>query len=171
MKTIEERSTKNHFAEFQFLSLIKTINCTFKCLIMLNILPHIFFSMCYSLLNSFTTNLHKLIVVCIYRLVMISIKWSETAQKNALASTDTIVTQSLADLVGGGGVPGARHPLWDPILSFLHTFSLKSTCIGGPHPSQWVHAPLQEILDPPLPVATLPHAAVVFHMQPFNNFL
>ena len=31
----------------------------------------------------------------IYRLVMISIKWSETAQKNALASTDVIVTQLL----------------------------------------------------------------------------
>ena len=37
----------------------------------------------------------QLIVVCIYRLVMISIKWSETAQKNALASTDIIVTQLL----------------------------------------------------------------------------
>ena len=37
---------------------------------------------------------------------------------------------TLADL---GGVPGAR-PLWDPILSFLHTFSLKSAHIGGPCP-------------------------------------
>ena len=35
------------------------------------------------------------IVVCIYHLVMISIKWSETAQKNALAGTDIIVTQLL----------------------------------------------------------------------------
>ena len=25
-------------------------------------------------------------------------------------------------------------PLWDPILSFLHTFSLKSARVGGPHP-------------------------------------
>ena len=33
---------------------------------------------------------------------------------------------------GGGGVPGAHHPLWDPILSFSHTFSPKSTRIGGP---------------------------------------
>ena len=37
----------------------------------------------------------------------------------------------LADL---GGVLGARHPLWDPILLFLHTFSPKSTQVGGPHP-------------------------------------
>ena len=44
--------------------------------------------------------------------------------------------RSLADL--GGGVPGARLPLWDPILPFLHTFSPKSTCVGGPRP---VHAP------------------------------
>ena len=36
----------------------------------------------------------------------------------------------LADL---GGMPSAR-PLWDPILSFLHTFSPKSTHVGGPHP-------------------------------------
>ena len=39
---------------------------------------------------------------------------------------------ALADL--GGGVPGAHHPLWDPILSFSHTFSLKSACVGGPRP-------------------------------------
>ena len=32
-------------------------------------------------------------------------------------------------------MPGTRPPLWDPILSFLHTFSLKSTCVGGPRPS------------------------------------
>ena len=37
----------------------------------------------------------RLIAVCIYRLVMISIKWSETAQKNTLASTDVTVTQLL----------------------------------------------------------------------------
>ena len=36
-----------------------------------------------------------IIAVCIYRLVMISIKWSETAQKNALVSADVIVTQLL----------------------------------------------------------------------------
>ena len=35
---------------------------------------------------------------------------------------------------GGGGMPGARLPLWDPILSFLHTFSLKSASVGGPCP-------------------------------------
>ena len=36
----------------------------------------------------------------------------------------------LADL--GGGVPGAHNPLRDPILSFLQTFSPKSTHVGGP---------------------------------------
>ena len=30
--------------------------------------------------------------------------------------------------------PGARHPLWDPILLFLHTFSPKSAHVGGPRP-------------------------------------
>ena len=39
---------------------------------------------------------------------------------------------ALADL--GRGVLGA-HPLWDPILSFLHTFSPKSTRVGGPRPA------------------------------------
>ena len=35
----------------------------------------------------------------------------------------------------GGGVPGARPPpLWDPILSFSHTFSPKSAHVGGPCP-------------------------------------
>ena len=60
------------------------------------------------------------------------------------------------NIIGGstGGVLGARHPLWDPILLFLHTFSLKSTHVGGPHPPQWVHPPLREILDPPLNMAS-----------------
>ena len=36
-----------------------------------------------------------------------------------------------------GGSKGAclvHAPLWDPILSFLHTFSPKSAHIGGPRP-------------------------------------
>ena len=48
---------------------------------------------------------------------------------------------ALADL---GGRAWRMPPLWDPILSFLHTFSLKSAHIGGPRP------PLREILDAPL---------------------
>ena len=38
---------------------------------------------------------------------------------------------ALADLGGH-----ARHtpPLWDPILSFLHTFSSKSAHVRGPRP-------------------------------------
>ena len=54
---------------------------------------------------------------------------------------------------GGGGVP-AHAPLQDPILSFSHTFSLKSAHVGGqtPPPPKWVHAPppLRKILDPAL---------------------
>ena len=58
-------------------------------------------------------------------------------------------TKALANL--GGGMPGTRHPLWDPILSFLHTFSPKSTCVGGPCPLlTGARLPLREILDPPL---------------------
>ena len=40
-------------------------------------------------------------------------------------------TNSLADL--GGACPG-HAPFMDPILSFLHTFSLKSTLVRGPRP-------------------------------------
>ena len=35
---------------------------------------------------------------------------------------------------GGGGRAGHMPPLWDPILSFSHTFSLKSVHVGGPCP-------------------------------------
>ena len=38
---------------------------------------------------------------------------------------------TLADL---GGRARRTPPLWDPILSFSHIFSLKSAHIGGPHP-------------------------------------
>ena len=47
-----------------------------------------------------------------------------------------------------GGTCRADTPLQDPILSFSHTFSLKSARVGGPHPSKgstppygksWVH--------------------------------
>ena len=48
--------------------------------------------------------------------------------------------KALADL--GGCVPGTRQPLWDPILSFSHTFSPKSACVGGPH------APLTDARPP-----------------------
>ena len=64
----------------------------------------------------------------------------------------------LADL-GGGGVPGA-HPLWDPILLFLHTFSLKSARVGGPRPP-----PPREILDPPLLTSDRSRIDMVFTAQ------
>ena len=44
-----------------------------------------------------------------------------------------------------------RPPQQDQILSFLHVFSPKSTCVGGWCPLQRRFAPPQrEILDPPL---------------------
>ena len=50
---------------------------------------------------------------------------------------------SLADL--GGGMLGTHPPPWDTILSFLHSFLLKSSCIGGLRPPlpppQRIHAP------------------------------
>ena len=51
---------------------------------------------------------------------------------------------------GGGGRAGRRPPLQDPILSFLHTFSPKSTHVGVHAPLNRSTLPLWEILDPPL---------------------
>ena len=51
---------------------------------------------------------------------------------------------------GGGASPVcAPPPQWDPILSFLHTFSLKSTHVKGQHPPT-AQCPQWEILDLPL---------------------
>ena len=52
--------------------------------------------------------------------------------------------------IWGGGHAGCTPPLWDPILSFLHTFSLKSAHVGGPRPLLTGACPPREILDPPL---------------------
>ena len=38
--------------------------------------------------------------------------------------------------------PAHAPPPWDPILTFSHTFSPKSACVGGPCPKKLVHAPL-----------------------------
>ena len=60
--------------------------------------------------------------------------------------TESDTTQLISHWrIWGWGVPDAHHSLWDPILSFSHTFSPKSTHVGSPRPP-----PLQEILDPPL---------------------
>ena len=48
------------------------------------------------------------------------------------------------------GCAGCTAPLWDPILSFSHTFSPKSAHVGGPCPPNGCMPPLWEILDPPL---------------------
>ena len=57
------------------------------------------------------------------------------------------VTITLADL---GERAGRTPPYGTPILSFSHTFSLKSTHVGGPRPPDGCTIPLREILDPPL---------------------
>ena len=50
-------------------------------------------------------------------------------------SYNETVQNTVLDIGGSrGDMPGACHPLWDQILSFLHTFSPKSTRIGGPRP-------------------------------------
>ena len=52
-----------------------------------------------------------------------------------------------------GGFRGAHAgcaPLRDPILSFWHTNFTKRSHLGSPCPPYEVHAPLPEILDPPL---------------------
>ena len=51
---------------------------------------------------------------------------------------------------GSRGRAGCTPPPWDPILLFLHTFSLKSAHVGGPSPPNGCMPPLREILDPPL---------------------
>ena len=63
-----------------------------------------------------------------------------------------VVSYSLADPGGTTGTP--PPPQQDPILSFSHTFSPKSTRIRGQCTPQWLGAPRWEILDPPrlLPV-------------------
>ena len=52
-------------------------------------------------------------------------------------------------------------PPTGPILSFLHTFSLKRARVGGPRPPQWVHAP---------PVGN-PESAPVQDLNLANSFI
>ena len=62
------------------------------------------------------------------------------------------ISQRCSKTIGGsrGGRAGAR-PLQDPILSFLHTFSLKSAHVGGQNPPKMSpRPPLRKILDPAL---------------------
>ena len=53
-------------------------------------------------------------------------------------------------LAGLGGVPGARPLPRVQILSFRHTKFSKCNRLRSPRPPFEVHAPLREILDPPL---------------------
>ena len=56
-----------------------------------------------------------------------------------------------SESIGGSrGACPVHAPLWDPILSFSHTFSPKSAHIRGPRPPNGCTLPLREILDPPL---------------------
>ena len=54
---------------------------------------------------------------------------------------DKTITQSIG---GSRGACRRTPPLQDPILSFSHTFSLKSAHVGGQNPPKWVHAPPTE---------------------------
>ena len=51
-----------------------------------------------------------------------------------------IIVITLKYIGGSRGVPGA-HPLWDPVLSFSHTFSAKSAHAGGPLPTMGARPP------------------------------
>ena len=53
-------------------------------------------------------------------------------------------------LVDLGGCMPVHSPLWDPILSFSHTFSPKSAQVRGPCPPNGCMSPPWEILDLPL---------------------
>ena len=47
----------------------------------------------------------------------------------------SVVTLQLHQFIGGSrGCARCTPPPMGPILSFLHTFSPKSACFGGPHP-------------------------------------
>ena len=87
-----------------------------------------------------TPNNESMFTLCLFSSLMTLLQ--------ALGNVFNMTIIVLADL--GGGVPGARHTLWDQILSFSHTFSLKSARIGGPRPPNGCTPPLWEILDPPL---------------------
>ena len=64
--------------------------------------------------------------------------WTCVLYNDHLMYTFLHMHMALADL---GGRAWHTPPLWDPILSFLHTFSPKSAHVGGARPPQWVHAP------------------------------
>ena len=65
-----------------------------------------------------------------------------TPDGNIAQQDSVVVTLSIGNIGGSrGAMLGTCHLLWGPILSFLHTFSPKSACVGGPCPPQWVHAP------------------------------
>ena len=77
-----------------------------------------------------------------------SIQQSAFVHKSVNFSTANCKTIS----IGGsrGGAPDAR-PLWVQILSFWHAKFLKRSRLGDARaPPYEVHAPLREILDPPL---------------------
>ena len=79
------------------------------------------------------------------------------------------VANPWADL---GGVPGQAYPPpppQNPILSFLHTFSAKSTCIGGPCPPNGSMSPIG---NPGSVTATLLSSNYIQKMAPYGpNFV
>ena len=73
--------------------------------------------------------------------------------------------------IGGSrrGVPGARPPQRVQILSFWHRKFSKSNRLGSPRPYE-VHAPLLEILDPPL-IKSQKYAKTDSFIQPSQTAL
>ena len=68
---------------------------------------------------------------------------------------------------GSRGAPPAPLPQQDPILSFSHTFSLKSTSVGG----RRTPPPQREILDPQLITAIACSSWLTFSAYSILTFL
>ena len=64
-----------------------------------------------------------------------------------------------------GDAAGACSRQQDPILSFLHTFLPKSTCVRGQPPQQLGGPPQREILDPPLILFELSDVPVYWNID------
>ena len=73
----------------------------------------------------------------------LSSPWTNSVKAWLLQTTGGayVCSMNMQGIGRSRGVCLVHAPLWNPILSFLHTFSPKSAHIGGPCPPQWVHTP------------------------------
>ena len=79
--------------------------------------------------------------------------------------SDSVMASRCYALADPGGRRRRAPPQQDPFLSFLHTFSPKSVCIGGQRPPPTGGAPPTG--NPGSATAML-HTSVAFPMQSFN---